>query len=190
MLSSLSMQAGTSRPWLLCVDLQREFTAPNRPLCAQDADGIVDVCKTVLNRARRADWRVAHIHTRRLGALFGKSSVFTRPIVGLEPWSSEPLYFRSGLSIFSSEEVLALVQGAQNSDFHVIGFSAGGSCLATIFSGFDLGIHLTLVDDAIGASGVGAATLEGIAEITAPLCATIGSADLIRYMERAHAEDR
>ena len=96
----------------------------------------------------------------------------------------------SGLSIFSSEEVLALVQGAQNSDFHVIGFSAGGSCLATIFSGFDLGIHLTLVDDAIGASGVGAATLEGIAEITAPLCATIGSADLIRYMERAHAEDR
>jgi len=190
MLPTLSMETATSRPWLLCVDLQREFVALNRPLCARDADAVAESCKAVLAGARRANWHVAHIHTRRSGALFGKSSAFTRPIVGLEPWTSEPLFFRSGLSIFSSQEVLALARGAREADFHLIGFSAGGSCLATIFAGFDLGIHLTLVDDAIGAAGSGATTLRGINEIVAPLCSTIGSSDLIRYMERADAQGR
>ena len=188
MLTSLSAPPAANRPWLLCVDLQREFVAPSRPLYARDADAVTAACKAVLAGARRAHWRVAHIHTRRSGALFGKASAFTRPITGLEPWTREPLFFRSGLSIFSSPEVLALARGAPSADLHLIGFSAGGSCLASVFAGFDLGLQLTLVDGAIGAAGVGPPALSHLTELTAPLCATIGSADLIRDMEGAHAE--
>jgi nicotinamidase-related amidase len=144
----------------------------------------------VLAGARRAKWPVAHIHTHRPGAVFGRTSPFTRPISGLEPWTSEPLFFRSGLSIFSSSEVLALAQTEVEAEFFVIGFSAGGSCLASLFAGYDLGIRMVLVEDAIGAAGDTGPTLSGMAEITDPLCATLGSADLIRYMERAHADGR
>ena len=188
MLTSYSHPAPESRPWLFCVDLQREFVSPARPLYANDADRIASSCKAILNGARRVGWQIAHIHTRRSGALFGNAGGFTRPIPGLEPGAREPLFFRSGLSIFSSPEVAALVRNARDADFHLIGFSAGGSCLATIFAGFDLGVNLTLVSDAIGGAGAGLATLAGIREITAPLCGTIGSTDLIHYMERAHAE--
>lgn len=190
MLRSLSPPVRDRRPWLLCIDLQREFVAPNRPLFDPASDAVVAACKAVLAAARRARWPVAHIHTRRAGALFGKSSPFTRPIVGLEPWISEPLYFRSGLSIFTSQEVLALVHGDSGVDFHVIGYSAEGSCLATVFAGHDLGAQLTLVQDAVGCAGGRANGLADLTDITAPLCATVGSSDLIHDMERAHAEGR
>jgi nicotinamidase-related amidase len=190
MLRSLSPPPRDSRPWLLCVDLQREFVAPNRPLFDPDGDAVIVACKSVLAAARRARWPVAHIHTRRPGALFGKSSPFTRPIVGLEPWISEPLYFRAGLSIFSSPEVLALAHGDVGVEFHLIGYSGEGSCLATVFAGHDLGIQLTLVTDAVGYAGERAARRQGLADITAPLCAAVGSKDLIREMEKAHAEGR
>lgn len=190
MLRSLSPPVRESRPWLLCLDLQREFAAPNRPLFDPEGDSVVAACKAVLAAARRANWPVAHIHTRRAGALFGKSSPFTRPIAGLEPWIREPLYYRSGLSIFTSDDMLALAHGDPGVDFHLIGYSAEGSCLATVFAAHDLGLHLTLVEDAIGSAGERTAGSAVVSDIIAPLCATVGSGDLIRDMERAHAEGR
>jgi len=189
-LTTAQNRSAIARPWLLCIDLQREFITPNRPLCAANADGVAETCRAVLAGARRANWPVAHIHTHRPGALFGRASAFTRPIHGLEPWTSEPLFFRSGLSIFSSAEVQALARNEPEAEFFVIGFSASGSCLASLFAGFDMGIHLALVEDAIGAAGDRAPNLSAMAEIIDPLCATLGSAELIRYMERAHADGR
>jgi nicotinamidase-related amidase len=189
-LTSAASRSAMARPWLLCVDLQREFITPNRPLCAANADSVAEACRAVLAAARRANWPVAHIHTHRPGALFGPASPFTRPIPGLEPWTSEPLFFRPGLSIFSSPEILGLALSDPDAEFFVIGFSASGSCLASLFAGFDMGIHLALVEDAIGAAGDTAPSLSAMAEIIDPLCATLCSADLIRYMERAHADGR
>ncbi len=190
MLQTATVRSNPPKPWLLCVDLQREFVTPGRPLCADGAETVADTCHSLLMRARRAKWPVAHIQTHRAGALFNRASVHTRPIAGLEPWTSEPLFFRSGLSIFSSPEVLALARNEEHAEFFVIGFSASGSCLASLFAGYDLGITLVLVEDAIGAAGGGGPGLDRMADITDPLCATLGSQDLLRYMERAHAEGR
>jgi nicotinamidase-related amidase len=89
---------------------------------------------------------------------------------------------RTGLSAFSNPDFAATLRDAMGEDVYLIGFSLNHTCMATALAGVDLGISLTLVEDAIGAApcaGVGPRQAGDIAEaILAPFVAFTTSAEL------------
>src|SRR5690606_17134955 len=85
---------GTTRELLpVCLDLQQASLAHGRGLMGDDC---VINCGRVLRHARVCGWQVVHVHARQA------DSEATRPIAGLEPLTTEPLVYRSGVSAFSS----------------------------------------------------------------------------------------
>ncbi|HUZ12165.1 MAG TPA: isochorismatase family protein [Caulobacteraceae bacterium] len=149
--------SSSTAPWLICLDLQREFVVPGRPHYDPSADQVAGACARVIDHARAARWRIVHSQRRRLGGLFCGETLFGAPIEGLRPLISEPVFLRTGLSAFSSPEFASRVEDARNCEVCLIGFSVADSCLATAFSAIDAGLSLTVVEDAIGGDAPGAA---------------------------------
>ena len=141
-------------PWLVCLDLQREYVVPGRPHYQPEAIEVVRTCARVLDIARTCDWRIVHCQMRRETSAFPQRDHFSAPIEGLRPLIYEPVYLRDGLSAFSNPDFAAKVGEARGDDVYLIGFSLADTCLATAFGAVDHRITLTLVEDAVG---VGAA---------------------------------
>lgn len=142
-------------PWLLCLDMQREYSVPGRPLFSEGVEVQVERCREILAAARAACWRIVHVQMHRQGALFAQGGPYARPIPGLEPRTDEPVFLRTELSALSCEGFRALARSEPGAEFHLIGFSMTGSGLATLFSGFDLGVRITVVEDAVGGAAAG-----------------------------------
>ncbi len=76
---------------LVCLDLQRARVSGSPAAAAQ----VTGACRRVLEQARARAWPVLHVHRREATA------EGARPIVGLEPLPTEPIYLRRGPSAFS-----------------------------------------------------------------------------------------
>jgi nicotinamidase-related amidase len=139
-------------PWLVCVDLQREYVVPGRPLYADGSNGVAGACGRVLGHARASGWRVVHTQLRRPEGLFTRAGYFGAPIDGLRPLITEPVFVRTGLSAFSNSDFADEMRDALGEDVYLIGFSINHTCLATALSAVDTGLSITLVEDAIGAA--------------------------------------
>jgi nicotinamidase-related amidase len=139
-------------PWLVCLDLQREFVISGRPLFAPESAQQLEVCKLVLSAARANGWGVTHCLTRRACGLFRAGSQFIRPIDGLEPWPDEVVIYREGLSAFSAPQMRRMAKVMTGADLLLIGFSLNESLLATALEAAELGLGVTLIEDAVGAS--------------------------------------
>jgi nicotinamidase-related amidase len=142
-------------PWLLCLDLQREFVVEGRPLCSPGVEARIAVCRSLLEFARQACWPVLHVHRHRDSGLFSERSEFARPVVGLEPLASEPLYFRSELSAFASPNLRRLAPPTPGTRVVLVALSLDNACVATVLQGADIGLKITVAEDAIGASALG-----------------------------------
>ena len=81
-----------------------------------------------------------------------ESRHFGSPIEGLRPLVSEPVFVRRGLSAFSNPGFTEEMRRALGEEVYLIGFSFNNTCLATAFAAFDMGLSLTVVDDAMGVS--------------------------------------
>ena len=167
-------------PWLVCMDLQREYVVPGRPLYAAASGTVADACVRVLAQARQEGWRVVHTQLRRREGLFASESLFGAPIEGLRPLISEPVFLRGGLSAFSNADFAAEMREARGEEVFLIGFSLTDTCLATVFAAVDQGVSLTLVEDAVGAAPTSAArTAPEIARaILSPYVRFVASHDL------------
>jgi len=142
---------GRPQPWLVCIDLQREYVVPGRPSYTQAAADVARVCARLLEHARSEDWRVVHTQVR-AGAHFKGEGLFGAPIDGLRPRITEPVFQRCGLSAFSNPDFAAVMRDAQGEEVYVIGFTLNQSCLATALGAVDLGLSVTVVEDAVGVS--------------------------------------
>jgi nicotinamidase-related amidase len=151
-LSSPSPRRTRARPRLVCLDLQREYVVPGRPLYADGAGRVAEACVRLLGHARRRGWRVVHVQRRLADGLFDRSGYFAAPIEGLQPLISEPVFAREQLSAFGSAEFCAEMRDARGQDVYLAGFALAGSCLATAYGAVDAGLHLTVVSDAAGAA--------------------------------------
>jgi nicotinamidase-related amidase len=140
------------RPRLVCLDLQREYVVPGRPLYADGAGLVADHCTRVLTFARRQGWRVIHAQRRHAEGLFDRTSYFGAPIEGLRPLISEPVFAHTGLSAFGNPDFTAELRDAVGQDVFLIGFSLSSTCLATALAAVDLGLTITVVDEAVGAA--------------------------------------
>ena len=145
--------AARPQPRLVCLDLQREYVVPGRPLYAVGAGRVVETCVAVLDHARAHRWRIIHVQRRQADGLFERSGYFGAPIEGLRPLISEPVFARSGLSAFCNADFGAEMRDAQGADVFVMGFSLNKACLATVFAAADMGLSVTVLTDATGAGG-------------------------------------
>ncbi|MFI4933143.1 MAG: isochorismatase family protein [Caulobacterales bacterium] len=171
--------ARRSRPWLVCLDLQREFVVPGRPQYAAASAEVARTCGRLLALARGADWRVLHSQLRREHGAFCRNDHFGAPIEGLRPLISEPVYLRRGLSAFSNPDFAAELGEAHGEDVYLIGFSLADTCLATALAAVDHGHSLVLVEDAVGAGAAAWPDVSAIARsILKPFARLVSSGDV------------
>jgi len=163
-------------PWLICLDLQREHVVPGHARYAPANARAALVCARVLNFARKDGWRI--VHTQR-GRGVAQREQFGAPIEGLRPLISEPVFFHRGLSAFANPAFAAELRAARGEEVFLIGFSLADTCLATALAGFDAGLSLTLVEDAIGV-GATQAFVDGARAVLAPFARFISSDGLVR----------
>ena len=105
---------------LVCLDLQRARVSGAPAAAAQ----VTGACRRVLEQARARAWPVLHVHRREATA------EGARPIVGLEPLPTEPIYLRRGPSAFSHPAFARRAQGL-GGPLALIGFSMTDAVLAT-----------------------------------------------------------
>jgi nicotinamidase-related amidase len=154
MLARSHVWPAPKRPWLVCLDLQRDYVVPGRPRYAAENAEVAAICAEVLSFARDEGWRIVHSQLREDDAALWPRDLFRAPIEGLRPLVSEPVFFRQGLSAFGNPGFAAELSLARGKEVFLIGFSLADTCLATALAGVDAGLRLALVDDAIGAGAM------------------------------------
>lgn len=147
------IESVTLHSWLLCLNLQREYVTPGRPLHAPHGEAVADVARSCLQHARKERWRIAHVQTGRVR--LANNKMFSRPIEGLEPSPSEPVFsteYRSALTHAGLRDELML---APAHTVYVVGFSLAHDGLATLFHGLDLDLPVRIVQGAAGSPSLG-----------------------------------
>lgn len=123
---------------LVCLDLQRARLSGSPTAAAR----VTAACRRVLEQARARGWPVLHVHRREA------TSEDARPIAGLEPLPSEPVYLRPGPSAFSHPAFTRRAKGL-GGPLALIGFSMADSVLATAFAAADLQLPVEVLSDAV-----------------------------------------
>lgn len=127
---------------LVCLDLQRARLTDS-PATAP----VIATCRRVLSQARGRGWPVLHVHRREA------TSEAARPIPGLEPLPSEPVYLRPGPSAFT-HPAFARHAKALGGPLALIGFSLADAVLATAFAAADLQLPVEVLCDAVATGGL------------------------------------
>lgn len=129
-----------ARVVLVCLDLQRSrlVDAPIR----DSAERTVASCRLILDRARARGWPVLHVHRR------DGDPERCRPIPGLEPLPSEPVFYRPGPSAFS-HRAFRQTAHALGGPLALIGFSLNDTVMATAFAAADRDLLVEVVADAV-----------------------------------------
>ena len=111
----------------------------------------------LLAHARAEGWAVGHVISRRPRP----GEVAWRPVGGLSPTPSEPVYHREDPSAFSSAELCEAIQREPRGEVVLCGVSTQGSCLATALDALRLKLRLTVASDAVWLAGAERTGLEG-----------------------------
>jgi nicotinamidase-related amidase len=159
---------------LLCLDLLG-------PTSASDVQTVsapfANTCRRIMAHARGAGWPVVHVHA---ASRFGGGY---RAFEGLEPLPTEPLFYRLGVSAFSSPEFRTLSRANPHAELVIVGASSDSACLATILAAFDRNLPAALVEDAVSVSPQERAGLEGFRQIISvladPLVRFVGADTLL-----------
>jgi len=125
---------------LVCLDLQR-----GRAADLLNAGPTIDICRMVLEEARRRRWPVLHVHRREV------TIEASRPLAGLEPLPVEPVYVRAGPSAFSHQAFAHAAYGL-GGPLALIGLCLCDTVLATSFAAADRKLPVEIVIDAVFAT--------------------------------------
>ena len=140
-------------PWLICLNLNREYVTPGRPLFADQGEVAAACARRVVHHARSSGWTVAHVQTR--GARLANADQFQRPIEALEPLPSEPLFLVRGRSAFVHSGLRDGISSDRPSRIYLIGFALAHEGLATLLHGLDTGLPVRVVADACASPPIG-----------------------------------
>jgi nicotinamidase-related amidase len=140
-------------PWLVCLNLNREYVTPGRPLYAPDAAAAATRARACLSHARDFGWPVAHVQTRH--SRLGHDVRFARPVEGLEPLPSEALFITHRRSAFAHPELRARLLADRPAAIFLVGFALALEGLASLFDAADLGLPLRVVEDAVASPPIG-----------------------------------
>lgn len=135
---------GSNGVMLLCLDavgLSADSDADAGPL---EAAAWSANAAQLLGYAREQDWSVGHVLSRRRRP--GEAP--WRPLSGLAPEPSEPVYHREQPSAFSNPELGVALTGPRRMEVVLCGISVRGSGLATALDALRLAVRLTVAEDA------------------------------------------
>jgi nicotinamidase-related amidase len=135
---------------LVCLDLQRGSLRPG-----QAPDGCLVNCRRLLAHARGEGWGVAHVHSRK------PHPRDAAPIEGLQPLTTEPVFYRSGPSAFSNRAFCEMV-GSGAVELVLIGYSMTSALIGTAMIAFEEGLSVLMVEDAICSAVLDDETREAI----------------------------
>jgi nicotinamidase-related amidase len=139
--------------WLVCLNLNREYVTPGRPLFAPAAAAAATRARACLSHARDLGWQVVHVQSRH--SPLGFDARFARPIDGLEPLPTEALFITQRRSAFAHPELRARLVSDRPDAVFLVGFSLALEGLASLFDAVDLGLSLRIVEDAAASPAIG-----------------------------------
>jgi hypothetical protein len=144
---------------LVCLDLVQ---LPEPPTA--EAQTRIDKCRRLLTYARSSGWMVSHVfpHTA------GRS---TKPLAGLEPLPSEPVYYRTGASAFSNRVFRRSLEEGPELELVILSLTLASTSLGTALAAYDHDIAVTLIEDTIRQDAANASGLEAIETVTRALVA-------------------
>lgn len=176
------MMDGRQLPWLVCLNLNREYVTPGQPLYAPGAAAAAMRARACLSHARDNNWSIAHVLRRH--TQLRRSHNFTRPIDGLEPLPSEALFITEQCSAFAHIELRARMLADRPPAVFLVGFSLAVEVLASVFDAADIGAPVRVVQDAVATPPIGdrsAAEMDRAAfAIAASLSSLVSSADVLQ----------
>lgn len=114
--------------------------------------------------ARSADWAVNHVYQRSGGRS-------PRPLAGLEPLPSEPVYYRTGASAFSNRAFSRAMREELTIELVILALSLSPAAVGTALAAHDQDIAVTLVGDTLSRDAVDASGVEAIETIARALVA-------------------
>jgi hypothetical protein len=153
-----SDQAQSARH-LVCLDLV-QGSEPINP----EAQMRIDRCRRLLTFARTAGWTMSHVYPHTAGRS-------TKPLTGLEPLPSEPVYYRTGASAFSNRVFRRSLQEGPELELVILSLSLSSTSLGTALSAYDHDIAVTLIEDTLRPDAANASGLEAIETVTRSLVA-------------------
>jgi hypothetical protein len=144
---------------LVCLDLVQD---PGAPDC--DDQTRIDKCRRLLAFARCSGWAMSHVYQR-------TASRSTRPLAGLEPLTTEPVYYRAGASAFSNRAFSRSMKDRLDDELVILALSLSSASLGTALSAYDQDIAVTLIGDTLRADAANASGLEAIETVARALVA-------------------
>ncbi len=149
---------GSTPRQLVCLDLVRAGEpSPEEALR-------IGKCRRLLSFARSTGWAVSHVY-KRAG---GRSP---RPLAGLEPLPSEPLYYRSGVSAFSNRTFARVMGDQLGAELVILALALSPTAVGTALAAHDQDIAVTLVGDTLSRDACDASGIEAIETIARALVA-------------------
>lgn len=142
-MSEVLARHGSSSVMLLCLDALR-LSADSDAQASPIEDAWCANAAQLLDHARQHGWPIGHVISRRPRP--GQTP--WRPLSGLGPEPSEPVYHREQPSAFSSPDLRAMLDGGPRVEVVLCGVSAQGSALATALDASRRGVRLTIAADA------------------------------------------
>jgi hypothetical protein len=144
---------------LLCLDLVRTVA-----LHSGDEAIRVGRCRRLLTYARSTGWSVSHVYPRSAGRS-------PRPIAGLEPLPSEPVYYRTGASAFSNRAFGRAMRDQDDVELVIAALSLSPTAVGTALAAHDLDIAVALIGDTLSQDAIDASGVEAIETIARALVA-------------------
>jgi hypothetical protein len=138
-----------SMRWLVCLDLQQSWVAAHAGEPEWWLQRRIDAARTVLRQAREAGWSIAHVHR---GSPHSDGVVHigrSRPLDGLRPLPTEPLFHREQLCAFESRAFADALRGTPRAKLAILTFDVALAGLISALTGADLGHQVTLLEDGL-----------------------------------------
>jgi hypothetical protein len=142
-------------PLLVCVDFQREYSAPGRPLYIPGLDLLLAKASRILSLARAESWIIAHALMRAEGLLFGEQTEHARTLPGFEPRGAEMVFFREGFSVYGNKDFGRLLERNRGFPTLIMGVSGPYALLHTALDAHARCDALVVIEDVLGAPGIG-----------------------------------
>jgi hypothetical protein len=143
---------------LVCLDLVRSDDTSDEQAVR------VGRCRRLLTFARSAGWTVSHVYPR----MSGRSP---RPLAGLEPLPSEPVYYRTGVSAFSNRTFSRAMRDQLDAELVIVALSLSPTAVGTGLSAHDQDLSVTLISDTLSQDAVDASGIAAIETIARALVA-------------------
>jgi len=144
---------------LLCLDLVR---GPGAPTGEEEVR--IGRCRRLLAFARASGWVVSHVYPR-------TARRSARPLEGLAPLTSEPVYYRTGASAFSNRAFCRTIRERYDTDLVIMSLTLSSAALGTALSAHDQELAVTLIGDTLKKDPSNAEGLEAIETVAHALVA-------------------